>query len=198
MHGHALELPHIWTPGAFDFKEATRRFRDKLRDNILGSEEREWCRAADDLREDMIRRVAIAGFSDAVEAKILDHVFNDGTYAAPTPYLALGTGAIQEADVAASFGGSTEANYTSYARLAIAAADMSAAAAGSKTNGNVLTLAGCTGSSAVVIAWCVCSAGPARLAAGDVIVGGTTTSTTIDTTHTPPSFAAGGLVTNLD
>src|SRR5204863_621598 len=119
------------------------------------SEEREWCHAADDLKEDMIRRVAITGFGDAVEAKILDHVFSDPSYTAPTPFLALGTGAIQEADVAATFGGTTEANYTGYLRLSIAAADMSAAAAGSKTNTNVLTMAACTASSAVVIAWCV-------------------------------------------
>jgi hypothetical protein len=165
-----------------------------FKEHILGSEEREWCKSADEL----IRYVAIAGFSDAVEAKILDHVFNDGTYTAPTPYLALGTAAIQDSDVAATFGATTEANYTGYARLAIAALDMNAAASGSKNNANVLTMAACTGSSAVVIAWCVCSAGPARLAAGDVIVGGTCTSTTIDVTHTPPSIAVGGLVVNLD
>lgn len=183
------DLPQLWTP-----KHGMERIFKGLKEHILGSEESAWCKSADDL----IRYVAIAGFSDAVEAKILDHVFNDGTYAAPTPYLALGTAAIQDSDIAATFGGTTEANYTSYARLSIAAADMNAAAAGSKNNGNVLTLAGCTGSSSVVIAWCVCSAGPARLAAGDVIVGGTCTSTTIDTTHTPPSIAVSGLVVNLD
>lgn len=164
----------------------------QVREGVLGSEERRWRKAADKLIRWM------AGFGDAVEVKILDHIFNDGTYAAPTPYAALGTNTINDSDVAASFGGTSEANYTGYLRVAIAASDMAAASAGSKTNSAVITFPGCSGGSSQVIAWCVVSAGTARLAAGDVIIYGTVTSTTIDSTHTPPSIAASGLVCNLD
>jgi hypothetical protein len=189
-----IAVPHIELPtGPFDHTGMMRRVRQALMEGVLGNTSRPWLKAADDL----IRWV---GFGDAVEAKILDHIFNDGTYSAPTPNLALGTGAISDSDVAASFGGTTEANYTGYARVQIAAADMSAASAGSKTNSNAITFPACTGSSAVVIAWCVTSSGAttARLSAGDVIVYGTCTSTTVDTTHTPPTVAASGLVCNLD
>lgn len=189
----AVAVPHIDLPnGPLTGPEAFSGVLRGMGEGILGSEDRRWHRAADKLISWM------AGFSDAVENKILDHIFNDGTYAAPTPYACLGTGAISDSDIGATFGGTTEANYTGYARVSIAAADMSAAASGSKTNSNPITFPACTGSSSVVIAWCVASAGPARLAAADVIIYGTCTSTTIDTTHTPPTLAAGGLVCNLD
>jgi hypothetical protein len=191
--------PRLWTPPHLDLgtpilthEAAMAGVIGGMREGLLGSEEHAWTRAADKFIHWM------AGFSDAVEAKILDHIFNDGTYAAPSAYAALGTGAISDSDVAATFGGTTEANYTSYARVLIGAADMNAASAGSKNNGNPISFANCTGSSSVVIAWCTCSAGPARLAAGDVIIYGTVTSVTIDTTHTPPTIAATGLVANLD
>lgn len=183
-----IEQPEPILPG----HELFERVIQGAKEGLLGSEERGWTQAADKFISWM------AGFGDAVENKILDHIFNDGTYAAPTPYAALGTGAISDSDVAATFGGTTEANYTGYTRVAVGAADMSAAASGSKTNTNPITFPNCTASSAVVIAWCITSAGPARLAAGDVIIYGTVTSTTIDSTHTPPTIAASGLVCNLD
>ena len=68
------------------------------------------------------------GLSDATELLVLDSLFGDGTtnlFTAPT-YLALTTVAVTEADTAATI---TEANYTGYARKALAAADLSPAAA---------------------------------------------------------------------
>lgn len=188
-----IAVPNIWLPGGVASGDDTfSRVRTGLRDGILGSEESVWGKTADKFISWM------AGFGDAVENKILDHIFNDGTYAAPTPYLALGTGAINESDVAATFGGTTEANYTGYLRVAIAAGDVGPAAAGSKTNTAIITFPTCTASSAIVIAWCVVSSGTARLTAGDVIVFGTCTSTTINTTQTPPTVAASQLTVNLD
>ena len=188
-----LVVPHIGLPGGtLSGEEAFARAREGLRDGVLGSTERAWTRTADKFISWM------AGFGDAVENKLLDHIFNDAAYSAPSPYLALGTAAINESDVAATFGGTTEANYTSYARVAIAGSDMNPASAGSKNNVNAITFPGCTGGTSTVIAWCVTSAGPARLAAGDVIVFGTCTSTVISTTQTPPSVAATNLVVNLD
>lgn len=133
------------------------------------------------------------GFSNAVENKILDHIMDDGTYTVTAPtYLALTTVAVDDTMTAATI---TEANYTGYARKSIAAADMSAAAAGSKTNSAALTFAACTAGSSTVIGWALVSSSSG---AGDVIMYGTCTSTVISTTQTPATIAIGGLVLNLD
>ncbi len=84
---------------------------------------------------------------------------------------------------------------TGYARKALAAADGSAAAAGSKTNSAAQVFAGCTAGTSTVIGWAVVST---ATGAGTVIMFGTCTSTVISTTATPPQVAASGLVANLD
>lgn len=136
---------------------------------------------------------AFAGFSNAVENKILDHIMGDGTYTVTAPtYLALTTVAVAETDTAASI---TEAAYTGYARKSIAAADVSAAASGSKTNTAAQLFADCTAGTSTVIGWALVSS---SAGAGDVIMFGTCTSTVISTTQTPPTVGIGGLVLNLD
>ncbi len=195
--GGQLLVPHIEVPaGPLSHAQMMGATERGLMEGVLGSTEKAWRKAADQWMTWM------ASFGGIYAAKILDHVFNDGTLAAPAPYLALGTGAIGDADIGATFGSTTEANYTGYLRVLIGAADMSAGAAASpatKTNTNVLTFPACTASSAVVIAWCtVNGTSTARLNAGDVILYGTVTSTTIDTTHTPPSIAASGLNATLE
>jgi len=133
------------------------------------------------------------GFSNAAELIVLDSVLNDHTTNLyTTPHLALTTVAVGETDTGATL---TEAAYTGYARKAIAAADLSPAAAGSKTNSAALIFAACTAGSAVVIGWAVVNS---AAGAGDVILFGTCTSTTISTTQTPPQVAAGVLIANLD
>lgn len=133
----------------------------------------------------------MAGFSDVVENKILDHIFGDGTYTVTAPvYLALTTVAVTDAMTGSTI---TEANYTGYARLAIAATDMNAASGGTKTNGNALTFAGCTAGSSVVVGFAICSA----LTGGDVIMSGSL-SLTVSTTQTPVTIAVGALVASLD
>ncbi len=134
-----------------------------------------------------------ASFNDYSELKILDHIFNDPSFTAPTPYLGLWTAALTDASTGAA---ASEANYTGYARLAIAAADMNAAATGSKTNGNALTFANCTAGSSTITYWAICDS--ATAGAGNMIVWGTCTSTVISTTQTPPVVGAGVLVVNLD
>lgn len=134
-----------------------------------------------------------ASFSDYLENKVLDHIFNDASYTAPSPSLGLWTAALTDASTGAA---ASEATYTGYARLAIAAADMSAAASGSKTNSNALTFAACTGGSSVITYWAVCDSG--TTGAGNMLVWGTATSTTINTTQTPANIAASGLVVTLD
>lgn len=133
----------------------------------------------------------MASFSDYLENKVLDHIFNDSSYTAPSPYLALCTSVPTDASTGTTI---VEANYTGYARLAIAAADMSAAASGSKTNSAALTFAACTSGSSTIIGWAICDAATV----GNMLVWGTATSTVISTTQTPATIVIGGLVVNLD
>lgn len=133
----------------------------------------------------------MASFSDYLENKVLDHIFNDGAYTAPSPYLALCTTVPTDASTGSNI---VEANYTGYARLAIAASDMSAAASGSKTNSAALTFAACTSGSSTIIGWAICDAATV----GNVLCWGTATSTVISTTQTPATIAIGGLVVTLD
>lgn len=140
------------------------------------------------------RLVEMAGFSDTAEVDVLDSVFGDhatiNLYSAPT-FLALTTAAVNENSTGSTL---TEANYTGYARKSLAAVDMGAAAAGSKSNTAQQQFAACTAGSSVVIGWAVCTAS----SAGNVIVFGTCTSTTISTTQTPATVAVGGLTVTLD
>jgi hypothetical protein len=133
----------------------------------------------------------MASFSDYLELEILDHIFNDNAYSAPTPYLALCTTVPTDASTGSTI---VEANYTGYARLAIAAGDMSAAASGSKTNSAALTFPACTAGTSTIIGWAICDAATT----GNSLVWGTCTSTVISTTQTPATIAIGGLVVTLD
>lgn len=135
-----------------------------------------------------------ASFSDYLELKVLDHIFNDGTFTVPsTVALGLWTSALTDASTGATAG---EAAYTTYARVSIAAADMSAAAAGSKTNTNAFTFPACTSGTSTITFWGTFDS--ATIGAGNMLVWGTATSTVISTTQTPPTVAIGGLVVTLD
>lgn len=135
--------------------------------------------------------VLLASFSDYLENKILDHVFGDGAYTSPTAYVALCTTVPTDASTGSNI---VEANYTGYARLIINASDMSAAAAGSKTNSAALTFAACTAGSSTIIGFAICDA----LTVGNMLMWGTVTSKVIDTTATPPTIQASALVCTLD
>lgn len=134
-----------------------------------------------------------ASFSDNLENKILDHIFNDGTYSVPTASLGLWTSALTDASTGATTG---ELTYTTYARVTIVAADMSAAASGSKTNTNAFTFPAVTAGGGTVTFWGTFDS--ATIGAGNMLVWGTATSTVISTTQTPPTIAVGGLVVTLD
>jgi hypothetical protein len=139
--------------------------------------------------------LTLAGFGDAVEKKILDHLTGKTAYTSPGPlYLALTTVAVAESDTGGTI---TEANYTGYARKQIPAADMTAAAgAASETHNSVTeTFANCTAGSSTVIGWALMSSSSG---AGDVVMFGTCTSTVISTTQTPATVAASGLSLTLD
>ncbi len=134
----------------------------------------------------------MASFSDYLENAVLDHIFGDGTLTITAPvYLALCTTVPTDASTGSNI---VEANYTGYARKSIAAADMSAASSGSKTNGNAITFAACTNGTSTIIGWAICDASTN----GNMLAWGTCTSTVISTTQTPATIAVGGLVVNLD
>jgi len=137
--------------------------------------------------------VFFASFSDATELKILDHAYGDGTWAALTAYLSLTTVIPTDASTGATI---TEANYTTFARLIINASDMSAAAAGSKTNSAAFTFAACTAGASTIVGFAIVDS--ITLGAGTIVSWGTVTSKVIDTSNTPPTIAIGALVNTLD
>jgi hypothetical protein len=162
----------LWTPELADLCEMPHNVLERLeRGEIMGG----------------------ASFSDYLENKLLDHIFNDASFTAPSPALGLWTSALTDASTGATAG---EATYTGYARLSIAAADMSAAASGSKTNSNALTFAACTAGSSTITFWGILDG--TTTGAGNLLVWGTATSTVISTTQTPATIAVSGLVVTLD
>ena len=128
-----------------------------------------------------------------MELKVLDHAFNDGTFSAAAVYIALTTVIPTDASTGASI---TEADYTTYARLLINASDMSAAAAGSKTNTAAFTFAAVTAGDDTIVGFAICDSG--TTGAGNIHYWGTTTSKVVDTSNTPPTIAIGGLVVTED
>lgn len=161
-----------------------------------------WLGAGEDLEDPEIRQLihakippimGAASIGNAVENKILDHITNQTSYTMPTPYLGLWTGTVPDDTYTAASG--TELTYTTYARQAISSTNMSPAASGSVTNDVAITFPAVSSGSGTVTGWMLCSSSSG---AGDNICWGTTTSTAISTTQTPPTVAIGGLVINLD
>lgn len=193
-----LAAPVDWTPGkhygglGYGLQKALEGIGAKLGDiNVKGG---------------IAARGVNIDFNLATSAaqQVEDHINGKTTYTLVTPnYIALCTGAVLASDtgVTITTTNNVEANYTSYARLSMAAADYPAAAAGaapptatSSPPVGAKTWPGCTGGSAVVTNWCIIQGtAVTRANAGTITYYGTCTSTTISTTQTPPSLAAGGL-----
>ena len=136
---------------------------------------------------------AMAGFSDAVENKVLDWMYRGVAMTPASPrFLALTTSAVNETNTAGTL---TEASYTGYARLSLADAVFGAAASGEVHNTATQTFAACTALTSTVIGWAMCSSSSG---AGDVYHFGTCTSTVISTTQTPATVNASALSLSLD
>lgn len=141
--------------------------------------------------------LVLAGLSDAVEKKILDHLTGKTAYTSPAPlYMHLTTVAVTDSDTCATL---TSANYTGYAPIQIPAADWNAAAGttAASTNANQKLGGACTAGSSVVIGWALGTASTAG-GSGDVTHFGTCSSTTVNTTNTPPTINASALSIGLD
>jgi hypothetical protein len=76
----------------------------------------------------------MSGFSDYWENEVLDHLFGKGTYAPPVLYVALST-----ADPRDDGTGVAEPTGGSYARVATAAGDWTAASQGRVCNADIVT-----------------------------------------------------------
>ena len=136
----------------------------------------------------------MASFSDYLEPLILDHVLSDGAFTEPANvYVGLWTSALTDASTGATAG---EATYTGYARKEILATDLSAGAAGSKTNSAAITFAACSGSTSTITYFGITD--NATTGAGNLLMWGTVTSKVIDTSNTPATIAIGALVVTLD
>lgn len=135
----------------------------------------------------------MAGFGNAVENKVLDHLTGVADYPTPSPlYLALLTVAAGEADTAGTL---TEANYTGYARLQVPRGDWTVASAGATATRVAKQFADCTAGTSTVIGWALVNS---SAGAGDVVMFGSLTSVTISTTQTPASVASGALSMAVD
>lgn len=133
-----------------------------------------------------------ASFSDYAENKVLDHINGKTSFTMPaTPFLALCTSVPTDASTGTTI---VEANYTGYARKAVAGSDWNAASAGSATSANSLAFAACTLGSSTIIGWAYCDAATV----GNMLYWGTCTSTVISVTQTPATIAAGALADSLD
>lgn len=139
--------------------------------------------------------IALAGFSDYLEKKVLDHIVGKTSFTMPASvYLALVTVAITDADTGSTI---TEASYTGYARKALTPSSDFNAASGTtaaSTNAAQIQFATCTGGSSTVIGWALVDAS----SAGNVLAYGTCTSVTITSTQQPATIAAGALSVGLD
>lgn len=170
----------------------TRQGRDLLLGQVAAEAMEQWPERLRALEES--GALVAASFSDYAENKILDHALGKASWTMPTTVaLALCTTVPTDSSTGATI---VEANYTGYARLRIAAADLNAAASGRSDNANVLTFAACTAGSSTIIGFAICDS--TTTGAGNAICWGTCTSTVISTTQTPATVAAGGLVVTQD
>lgn len=134
--------------------------------------------------------VLMAGFSNAVEAKILDATMGSTAFGGITPLkIALVTVAVTDTDDSTTI---TKATYTGYADINIASTDWNAASAGSKTTANALTFGLCTASSSTVIGFAIYNNSN-----NEIHMYGTVSSLAV-TSGVTPSFAAGALSAALD
>jgi hypothetical protein len=149
----------------------------------------------------MYQRPRMAGgsgtFSGYTQTHVLDHVNGKTSWTMPASvYLALCTATPDSTKTGSTI---TEISYTGpYARIAVTGA-FSAAAAGTAgnpattANTGTVTFANCTSGSATILGWALCDA----LTVGNMLHWGSTASTAISTTQTPPTVAIGGLTQAL-
>lgn len=130
----------------------------------------------------------MAGLSDYLELKMLDHIVGKTSYTMPTAYLALFTVTPTDA------GGGTEVSGGSYARKSTAGSDWAAAASGANSNAAVITMATATGSWGTIVAAALFDASTA----GNMLIWGPLTVSKTVTSGDVLSFPIGEIDFSLD
>lgn len=128
----------------------------------------------------------MAGKSDYLENKVLDHILGGGDYTRPaTVYIALFTVTPSDA------GGGTEVTGGSYARAAVTnnATNFPAASGGAKSNGTAIAFPAATGNWGTVVAFGVFDAS----SGGNLLYWGDVTPNRAVNTGATASFAIGDL-----
>ena len=126
-------------------------------------------------------------FTNFLELEILDHILGNGSYTAPTPYVALFTAAPSDA------GGGTEVSGGSYARVD-ASALFGAAAAGTCANDAEIAFPTASASWGTIVAFAIMDAATD----GNMLVWGDLTTPKAVGDGDTATFAIGALVINLD
>lgn len=123
----------------------------------------------------------MGSFSNFLENEVLDHVFGGAAYSAPaTLYIAACTAEVTDASTGSDI---TEADFGSYARVAVTnnATNFPAASSGAKSNGTTITFPTATSGSSTVTYIAICDASSngnvlawAALAASKAVASGDT------------------------
>jgi len=129
----------------------------------------------------------MGSFGNHLEDEILDHVFGNGTYAAPTIYIALST-----ADPTDDASGIAEPSGNGYARKACAGWDVSSS--GATANTADITFDQATGSWGTITHFAIFDA----LTSGNMLAHGTLSAQKVVGNGDTVKFAAGDLDVTLD
>lgn len=131
----------------------------------------------------------MGSYSDYLENALLDHLLGKAAFAQPTVHVGLST-----ADPGEDGSGLAEPAGGSYARVATAAADWSAAAAGQSSNANDLSFPAATAPWGVCAYFFLADAA----AAGNILAYGALNAARDVQTGDAPYFPAGDLAVTLD
>lgn len=133
--------------------------------------------------------------SQYLETKVLGHVTNKASFAAPEPWLALCTAVPTSADTGTTLT-AKEATYTGYARVKVSGAQWNAAVSGTPskiTNFEKITFAACTAGSSAIVAAALCDASTN----GNLLVWAEVTPFTVSVANSPAEALAGALEITL-
>jgi hypothetical protein len=175
-----------------EWHEGLERHRRTLRDvvELARRELWKWPAIQSELDAEGVPQAISSGLSQYAMSHLIDHVNGKTAFTMPAAVaMALCTAAPTSTSTGATI---TEANYTGYARMAIAAAGFNAATAATPsvaTNAGAITFGNCTAGTSTLLGFALCDS--ATLAAGNMLWYGTLTSVTISTTQTPPTVGSG-------
>ena len=173
------------------------RFKSTINDivKLAWAETWKWPAIFRQLEQEGVPVAVANGISQYAMAKLIDHLNKTGTaFSQPAASaMALCTAAPASSATGATI---TEANYTGYsARQAVTWGAASVAAPSVSTNSGTITFGNCTGGSNTLLGFAICDS--ATLAAGNMLWFGGLTSTTINTTQTPPTVASAAMSVSL-